>query len=130
MEIQIYDMVFAPHKGAEVLAVVLDKSVDFDGDTAFPTSEVLMEKNAERFVLPDSVLRVVGKLHTPFTRRDVVHVRPNEDARERFYGVVDGISWEPGTDNWWFSVFPLHGGEAEMFSRAELSATHPFDFVK
>ena len=129
-KIQIYDIVFAPHKETMFLGVVVDKTVDFDGEISFEASEVLLENNAERLVLPDSVLRVVGKLHTPFTWRDVVHVRPNDDTRERFYGVIDGISWEPASDDWWFSVLPLQGGEAEMFGLAELSATRPFDFVK
>ena len=75
-KIQTYDIVFAPYKETMSLGVVIDKTVDFDGGISSEASEVLLENNAERLILPDSVLRVVGKLHTPFTWRDVV-VRPN-----------------------------------------------------
>ena len=119
--VNIYDVVSLSYNGSETLGVVLDKDIEFDGDTHYPTSTVILRHN-QRVILRDSDLVISGKFHTPFTMREYVHVVPADQESQEFYGIVDGISWTPETNEWWFSVMPLPNGEAEMFAEHELTA--------
>jgi hypothetical protein len=101
--------------------VVVDTNVDFVSNTPVPLYTIFRHDTKEYVNVHDDDFQVKGMMRMPFKWGDHVEIHDAHGFHHRI-GTVDGISWNPETQEWWFSVRPRNAQETEMFSVNEL---HP-----